>query len=118
MRTAILLLAVAFALDAYASPHHGQNNATQVNLKIYRKDPAFVSGFDEGYRRGANDSEAMANYNDQNTAAYQDATDGYTTQYGEKATYQQRFRLGYIAGYKSGWDYNAGMYNPMGAGSW
>jgi len=117
-RSVVLLVAVSFAAGAFASRNHGQKNASSTQLKVNRKDSAFVAGFDDGYRRGANDSQALANYNDQGTASYQDATDGYTAQYGEKALYQQRYRLGYIAGYKSGWDYNAGMYNPIGAGSW
>jgi len=117
-RSVVLLAAVSFAADAFASRNHGQKNAGSPQLKVNRKDPAFVAGFDDGYRRGANDSQALANYNDQGAASYQDATDGYSAQYGEKAVYQQRYRLGYIAGYKSGWDYNAGMYNPIGAGSW
>jgi len=62
---------------------------------MIRKDPAFVAGYDEGYRRGANDSEALANHDsDQGGPAYAQATDGYTAQYGDKEVYQQRVRLG------------------------
>jgi hypothetical protein len=72
----------------------------------------------QGDRQGGNDSEALANYNDQGGSAYAQATDGYTALYGDKQVYQERFRLGYIAGYKAGWDFNAGRYSPLGAGSW
>jgi hypothetical protein len=119
-RTWALVFAVTFALGAFGSPnkHQAHNNASKAQHKVNRKDPAFVAGYDEGYRQGANDSHALANYNDQGGPAYVQATEGYTAQYGDKEVYQQRFRLGYIEGYKAGWDFNAGMYNPLGAGSW
>ncbi len=116
--TCVLVFAVTFALAAFGSPDKHHNNASKVQLKVSRKDPAFVAGYDEGYRQGGNDSHAFANYNDQGGSAYAQATDGYTALYGGKEAYQQRFRLGYIAGYKAGWDFNAGMYNPLGSGSW
>lgn len=123
MRTAIQmfipLLALTFALNAFGSPNHDHNSAAKAQLKVNRKDPAFVAGYDEGYRQGANDSHALTNYyNDEGTPAYQDASDGYMAQYGDKAAYQQRFRLGYVDGYKAGWDFNAGMYSPLGGGPW
>ncbi|MFZ3211790.1 MAG: hypothetical protein WA188_09755 [Terriglobales bacterium] len=113
----ILVFAVTCALGVFASPDKNppHNNAVRVN----RHDPAFRAGYMEGYRQGAGDSEALSNsYRDESGPAYAEATDGYTTQYGDKEVYQQRFRLGYIAGYKAGWDFNAGLYNPLGAGSW
>jgi len=112
-KTCILGLAMMFALGAFALPDKRSSHA-----KVNRKDPAFVSGYDEGYRQGGNDSEALANYNDQGGAVYAQATYGYTAQYGDKEIYQQRFRLGYVAGYKAGWDFNSGLYNRLGAGSW
>jgi len=114
----VLLVAVTFALDAFGWPNHNHDNAAKLQLKAMRKDPAFVAGYDEGYRQGANDSHAFTNYNDEGTPAYQEASAGYTAQYGDKTAYQQRFRLGYIDGYKAGWDFNAGQYTPMGSGPW
>ena len=112
-KACVLGLATMFAVGAFALPDKGSSHA-----KANRKDPAFVSGYNEGYRQGGNDSEALANYNDQGGPAYQQAIDGYTAQYGDKEVYQQRFRLGYTAGYKAGWDFNSGLYNRLGAGSW
>jgi len=116
----VLVFAVTFALGGFGSANKRQarDNASQAQRKVNRRDPAFVAGYDEGYRQGANDSEALASYNDQGSSAYAQATDGYTAPYGDKEVYQQRFRLGYIAGYKAGWDFNSGLYNPLGAGSW
>jgi len=119
-RTWILVFAVTFALGTFGSPDKCQarNNSGAAQHKVNRKDPAFVAGYDEGYRQGGNDSAALANYDDQGGSVYGQATDGYAAPYGDKEAYQQRFRLGYIAGYKAGWDFNAGRYSPLGAGSW
>lgn len=116
--TMVILFAIAFAPGAlgWRDKHRPHKNAGKAHLKVNRKDPAFVAGYDDGYRQGGNDSHALANYSDESDPIYQQATDGYTTQYGDKETYQQRFRLGYIEGYKAGWDFNAGMYNPLGPG--
>jgi hypothetical protein len=99
-----LLSSVAIAAD---HPTHHEN----------KKDPAFVRGYDDGYRIGARDSEALSNaYRDQGGPVYEQATDGYTPKYGSEETYQRRFRRGYIEGYKRGWDFNAGQYSPLGTG--
>jgi hypothetical protein len=112
-----LLLGSAFTVGALGAPAK-HNDASAAN-KVNRHDPAFRAGYMDGYRQGANESAALAaGYNDQSGPAYEQAIDGYTPQYGDRTTYQTMFRLGYIAGYKSGWDFNAGRYSPLGAGSW
>lgn len=107
------LLLAAFSAGAYAQPKPPKD---QVKVtKADRKDPAFRHGYDDGYRVGANDSRYNSNsYNDQNSSVYDDAIDGYYPKYGDVAQYQRLFRLGYIAGYKAGWDFNAGRYPPFG----
>ncbi len=55
----------------------------------------------------------MANsntYNDESSSTYQLASNGYSAQYGDLQRYKELFRLGYIDGYKAGWDFNAGQY--------
>ena len=112
-----LLVTIAFASQAFASPNQVQNDV--VHSKIDRRDPAFAAGYKYGYRQGANSSEALSSsYNDQGGPVYGEAIAGYTPQYGDRAAYQRLFRYGYIAGYKAGWDFNSGQYNPLGAGSW
>ncbi len=101
-----VLLLPAFAVAA----HHPRH-------KVNRKDPAFVHGYDDGYRIGAQDSQALSNaYRDQTGTLYEQATDGYTPNYGAQEIYQRRFRRGYSEGYKAGWDFNAGQYSPLGTG--
>ncbi len=111
-----LLLGSAFAVGALGAPAKQHNAASAAN-KVNRHDPAFHAGYMDGYRQGSNASEALSpGYNDQSGPTYEQAIDGYTPQYGDQATYQKLFRLGYIAGYKEGWDFNSGQYNPLGAG--
>ncbi len=110
-----LLLGLMCAVAASGSPakHHASPRAFRP--KVDRHDPAFRAGYDDGYRQGANDSEALSNsYRDESGPVYDEATHGYTPQYGDQATYQKLFRQGYIEGYKAGWDFNAGQYNPLG----
>jgi hypothetical protein len=81
------------------------------NVKLIQQDPAYRAGYDDGYRQGANDSEANSTtYDDESGSVYEDATNGYNAQYGDPEKYRKLFRLGYIAGYKAGWDFNAGRY--------
>jgi len=112
-----LLIGVGFAVNAFAaSPKHNKDPKA-AHAKVNRHDPAFRAGFMDGYRQGSNDSEALSNsYRDESGPVYGEALDGYTPQYGDQAAYQQLFRRGYIAGYKDGWDFNSGQYNPLGAG--
>jgi hypothetical protein len=77
------------------------------------KDPAFVHGYDDGYRIGAQDSAVLSSaYRDANGPIYEQATDAYTPSYRDLEIYKRRFRRGYIEGYKAGWDFNAGQYSP------
>lgn len=97
-----MLLLSSLAFPAH-KPEHKPN----------RKDPAFVHGYDDGYRIGAQDSALLSpTYNQATGPIYEEATNGYTPSYGDLQTYKRRFRRGYIAGYKAGWDFNAGQYIP------
>ena len=114
-----LLLGVAFTAGAFASSPKHNNDPRAGHPKVNRHDAAFRVGYMDGYHQGSNDAEALANgYKDESGPVYDEALDGYTPQYGDQATYQKLFRQGFIEGYKAGWDFNSGQYNPMGAGSW
>ncbi len=116
--TFALLLGILFAVgaDASSGKHRKDAEAKAQGMRV-RKDPAFRAGYDNGWRQGANDSEALSNtYKDEVGPIYDLATDGYTPQYGDRDKYQKLFRLGYVAGYKSGWDFNAGQYCAVGCG--
>lgn len=112
-----LLLGFAFTVSALGSPAKHHHDASAAKSKVNRHDPAFRAGYMDGYRQGSNDSEALSNsYKDESGPLYAEALDGYSPQYGDQATYQELFRKGYIEGYKAGWDFNSGQYNPLGAG--
>ena len=109
-----LLLASMVTAAAYGSAGKHPKDPNAPALKLVRHDPAFRAGYDDGYRIGANDSEALSSsYRDESGPIFDQATDGYTPQYGDQANYQNLFRRGYIAGYKAGWDFNAGQYNSF-----
>ena len=113
----VALITAAFAISALAAPSKHHNQRGPAITKEIRHDPAFRKGFNDGYRQGANDSEALSNvYKDEVGPLYEQASDGYIPEYGDLASYQKLFRLGYVDGYKDGWDFNAGQYTPFGAG--
>ncbi len=113
----VVLVVFTFATDALGSPakhHHDSHTAT---LKVNYHAPAFRTGYMDGYREGANDSAALSNaYRDESGPTYDQALDGYMPQYGDEVAYQGLFRQGYSEGYKAGWDFNSGQFNPLGAG--
>ena len=109
----VLLVGAALASSAFALPKH--HKESKEPTKAMRQDPAFRAGYDDGYRAGANDSQYNSNsYNDEVGPVYDQAIDGYSSLYGDKTQYQKLFRMGYVAGYKAGWDFNAGRYPPFG----
>lgn len=112
-----LLLAVALlSLPATALAANHRDHAKS-KVHINRKDPAFVQGYEDGYRQGSNDAHALSNvYRDESGPVYEQASDGYSAQYGDQEAYRRRFRRGYIDGYKAGWDFNAGAYGVLGVG--
>ena len=113
----VLLLGIAFAAGAFAASPKHHKDPSAGHVKVNRHDQAFRAGYMDGYRQGSNDSEALSNgYRDESGPVYDEALDGYTPQYGDQAMYQQLFRKGYMAGYKDGWDFNSGQYNPLEAG--
>jgi len=111
-----LLFGVTFVVGALGAPpkHHGDPSA--VNSQVNRHDPAFRAGYMDGYHQGFNDAAAFStSYKDESGVLYDQALDGYTQQYGDQATYQKLFRLGYIAGYKDGWDFMVARERVPGA---
>ena len=110
---AAALLALPSGATA-ASPETPNHASAKSNAKQIRHDPAFRAGYDDGYRQGANDSLRNSNvYRDESGAVYENASDGYAAQYGDLQQYRKLFRLGYVDGYKAGWDFNVGQYCGM-----
>jgi len=110
-----LLLGLTFAVGALGAPPKHHNDPNAANSKANSHDPAFRTGYMDGYHQGSNDSEAFStSYNDEGGPLYDEALDGYTPEYGDQAIYQKLFRQRYIAGYKAGWDFKAGWKRVPG----
>jgi hypothetical protein len=109
-----LFMSSALAASAVALPTKHQKDAN-APTKAMRHDAAFRAGYGDGWGQGANDAEALSSsYKDESGPLFEEANDGYTHKYGDYETYRKLFRLGYIAGYKAGWDYNVGQYCSFG----
>ncbi len=116
-RTLVLAIAVGFLPAEVAAAAHRDHSKTKVHIN--RKDSAFVHGYDDGYRQGAKDAHALSNaYRDESDPIYEQASDGYTSQYGDEEAYKRRFRRGFVEGYKAGWDFEAGAYGGGRCSAW
>ncbi len=74
-----LLLGSAFVVSALGSPAKHHYNTSAAKPKANRHDPAFRTGYMDGYHQGSNDSEALSNsYKDESGPRYDQALDGYT----------------------------------------
>ncbi len=78
------LVVLTFVTGALGSPSKRHRDSRADNSKVIRHDPAFGTGYMDGYRQGAKDSAALSNsYRDESGPVYDDALDGYTPQYGD-----------------------------------
>lgn len=69
-RWPLLILATAMLYaGAFARGDKNQPAISNDHLKLLRKAPAFIAGYDDGYRRGGNDSEALGSYRDESFAS-------------------------------------------------
>jgi hypothetical protein len=59
-------------------------------------------GYRDGLNTGASDGQRGQSYNPQRSHYYREATDGYNSSYGNRATYQQYYRDGFVRGYQEG----------------
>src|SRR5215471_4688250 len=99
----VVLICAAFAASAFAAHSKHPDERHPKITKEIRHDPAFRAGFTDGYRQGANDCEALSNiYKDETGPIYEQASEGYTPEYGDMVSYQKLFRLVYVDGYKDG----------------
>ena len=69
----------------------------------YRTDPAFTSGYNDGYERGLDDGEDRRRNNPVAESRYRDADRGYERQYGTREAYKIRYRDGFLQGYQRGY---------------
>ena len=73
------------------------------------REPAFATGFDNGYERGLTDGRDGDRYDPVRHRDYRDAERGYRDAYGSRDAYRTNFRAGFRQGYEEG--YRAGTRN-------
>ena len=80
----------------------------------YRRDRnsnfevARQQGYSWGMNVGAADAQRGQNYNPQRSRYWKNATEGYSSSYGNKGQYKQVFRDAFEQGYRDGWQRFAG----------
>jgi hypothetical protein len=100
-----LAVALVFGLGAPAA--HSETTQFQDEQKTSDSDrldqTASYNGYNEGYTRGASDLKAVADFEPQNSEAFQQATSGYSSEMGQLGQYQSSFRSAYERGYSDGY---------------
>ncbi|MCA1577838.1 MAG: hypothetical protein LC794_10820 [Acidobacteria bacterium] len=73
------------------------------NFEIARQQ-----GYSYGLNVGAADAQRRQSYNPQRSRYWKNATEGYSSSYGNKGQYKQIFRSAFEQGYREGWQQFAG----------
>jgi hypothetical protein len=71
-------------------------------------ETARQQGYSYGMSVGAADAQRRQSYNPQRSRYWKNATEGYSSSYGNKGQYKQVFRNAFEQGYREGWQRFAG----------
>jgi hypothetical protein len=74
----------------------------------YGFETARQQGYSYGMNVGAADAQRRQSYNPQRSRYWRNATEGYSSSYGNKGQYKQVFRNAFEQGYRDGWQRFAG----------
>ena len=74
-------------------------------------------GYSYGVNVGAADAQRGQSYNPQRSRYWRNATEGYSSSYGNRGQYKQIFRDAFEQGYRDGWQRFAG-YGRRNNGRW
>lgn len=74
----------------------------------YGFDVARQQGYSYGMNVGAADAQRRQSYNPQRSRYWKNATEGYSSSFGNKGRYKQVFRNAFEQGYRDGWQRFAG----------
>ena len=74
-------------------------------------------GYSYGMNVGAADAQRGQSYNPQRSRYWRNATEGYSSSYGNRGQYKQVFRDAFEQGYREGWQRFAG-YDRRNNGRW
>jgi hypothetical protein len=67
------------------------------------QEAAFSRGYDDGYKRGLDDSRQRDRYDPVGDRAYQRGDPGYSREYGSRDAYKYRYREAFREGYEDGY---------------
>ena len=87
----------------------------------YGYETARQQGYSYGVNVGAADAQRGQSYNPQRSRYWRNATEGYSSSYGNKGRYKQVFRDAFEQGYRDGWQrygYNRGRNNGRWGRIW
>ena len=74
----------------------------------YGFETARQQGYSYGMSVGAADAQRRQSYNPQRSRYWRNATEGYSSSFGNKGQYKQIFRNAFEQGYREGWQRFAG----------
>jgi hypothetical protein len=111
----ILALFLILGFTAIASTNvQAQYRDDRYRDDRYRRDRynnygvARQQGYSYGMNVGAADAQRGQSYNPQRSRYWRNATEGYSSSYGNKGQYKQIFRDAFEQGYREGWQRFAG----------
>ena len=81
-------------------------------------ETARQQGYSYGMSVGAGDAQRRQSYNPQRSRYWKNATEGYSSSYGNKGQYKQVFRSAFEQGYRDGWQRFAGYGRRDRWGRW
>ena len=87
------------------------------NRSRYGFETARQQGYSYGLSVGAGDAQRRQSYSPQRSRYWRNATEGYSSSFGNKGQYKQVFRNAFEQGYRDGWQRFAG-YGPRDRDRW
>ena len=78
------------------------------NRSRYGLETARQQGYSYGMSVGAGDAQRRQSYSPQRSRYWRNATEGYSSSFGNKGQYKQVFRNAFEQGYRDGWQRFAG----------
>jgi hypothetical protein len=91
--------------DRYRNDRYRNDRYRRSN---YGFDVARQRGYSYGMNVGAADAQRRQSYNPQRSRYWKNATEGYSSSFGNKGRYKQVFRNAFEQGYRDGWQRFAG----------
>ena len=92
----LLLAACAVPITSHGSSRYPDYGSHRVGYLAYD------NGYRDGLREGRDDSRDRDRYNPRNSREYRSADNGYNRRLGSRSAYRDRYRRGFVDGYRGG----------------